>query len=138
MLTFCHKCAQSIIETWQGWPHRDSPIPVLPHILGSENCHVCGSNEPLDNKRIQWVNFHSENNTGLPDYWLLKIDAKDWYTKWGTPYLDTGRCSKCNSEVVISQFNPNERSSETASNCSKCNTVSRKRAGFSASNESKK
>ena len=37
MLTFCHKCAQSIIETWQEWPHRDSPIPVLPHVLDMKN-----------------------------------------------------------------------------------------------------
>ena len=115
-----------------------SPVPVLPHVLGSENCHVCGSNEPLDNKRIQWVNFHSENSTGLPDCWRLRIDADDWYKKWGAPYLDAGRYSECNSEVVISQFNANERSSGMASNCSKCKTVNRNRASFSASSESKK
>ena len=137
MLTFCHICAQSIIETWQGWPHRDSPIPVLPHVLDIENCHVCGSSERLDNKRIQWVNFHSEGSTGLPDYWLLKIDAEDWYKKWGVPYLDAGRCTKCDSETVISQFNPNERSSETGSNCSECKSVSRKMSALPTSGKFK-
>ena len=57
-----------------GLASQKPPIPYLEPVV-TEQCEKCGSTERLSNKRIFWFNVNEEHNTGLPDYWLLKIDA---------------------------------------------------------------
>lgn len=79
---FCYECAEHKLSEWKGWPHRSAPIPYL-HPLEDDNCWTCGSENRLSNRKIFWFNVHEKYNTGLPNYWLLKIDADPWYGKWG-------------------------------------------------------
>ena len=85
IIQYCEDCAKQILQTWKGWPHKKA-IPVLPKIVGSV-CENCGGNNILENNRITWFNYHGEYSTGLPEYWLLKIDGER--TKWGCPKLLT-------------------------------------------------
>lgn len=119
-LFYCHECAEQKLSQWRGWPHRSPPIPYL-HPLGEGNCEACGSDEKLSNTRIFWRNVHEEHNTGLPNYWLLEIDADHFYSKWGQPYLDKMLCRKCKSPATISVFGPNKNYIKY--NCQTCDRV---------------
>ena len=76
-------CATRILASWQGWRHKDV-VPLLPR-LESGYCESCGGSAPLNSERITWYNYHGQYNTGLPDYWLLKIEGER--TNWGLGYL---------------------------------------------------
>ena len=102
LLNFCFDCARQKLETWQGWPQKGQSIPYLQEI-GGENCVDCGSARKVSSDRIYWVNVNGEYSTGLPDYWLLEIDADHWYEKWGRPYLNTVKCKECSSPAIMSE-----------------------------------
>ena len=103
---YCYDCSEAKLNAWKGWPHKSPPIPYLETVEGN-NCDDCGSERKLSNQQIFWFNVHEKHNTGLPNYWLLKIDADPWYAKWGYPYKDRMRCLKCKQPATI---RPKDRS----------------------------
>jgi hypothetical protein len=70
-IRFCRKCALSAFNKWKGWPIRD-PVPILP-IMEQGKCPICGSVDEVISSNIAWLNIHGPYNTGLPDYWILKV-----------------------------------------------------------------
>jgi len=89
--------------------------------LEDDNCRTCGSENRLSNRKIFWFNVHEKYNTGLPNYWLLKIDADPWYGKWGRPYTGKMLCLKCKNPATISVFGPNQNYIKY--NCEACDKV---------------
>lgn len=118
-LTFCQTCATRILATWQGWPHKNV-VPMLPHLEASA-CATCGGTTPLRSDRITWYNYHGEFNTGLPDYWLLKIDGDT--TKWGLPYYSEGMCPRCHAQTVVSEMAYPNGKHERMHNCQLCGLI---------------
>jgi hypothetical protein len=116
---YCKNCTQSIIKSWKGWPHRDI-IPLLPRIIDGV-CEMCSNNDGLDSSKIQWYNYHSEFNTGLPDYWLLEVRSQ--INKWGYPYYGEGDCPQCNKRSIISQMKYPNGVFELAHNCTECGVI---------------
>ena len=116
--SFCRECASKKLSEWRGWPYRDPPVPYLEPLKG-EDCPGCGSDEQISESQIYWFNVHEENNTGLPDYWLLKIDADPWYAKWGRPYNGVMKCQTCNKPATISK----RQSGSLRVNCENCGTI---------------
>lgn len=116
IIKYCEICARRIISEWRGWPHKQ----VLPDIPKIENglCTDCGNSSSLASERITWFNFHSEFNTGLPDYWLLEIDGAR--TKWGHPYYGECKCIKCSEKAVLSEMKFPNGKHEFKCNCSQC------------------
>ena len=113
---YCVTCATRILASWQGWPHKDV-VPLLPR-LESGYCESCGGSAPLNSERITWYNYHGQYNTGLPDYWLLKIEGER--TKWGLPYYAEGACPKCRSHTIISEMKYPNGKHELMHNCKEC------------------
>ena len=101
---FCLRCARKAFGIWKGWcsvgtekwDDRQKAPTVLPDIprLICGVCPQCGANEPLLEQQIFYVNYHGEGNTGLPDYFVLKIspaahlERHAFHRKWGQPYRD--------------------------------------------------
>lgn len=113
---YCESCAKRILSHWQGWPHKDI-VPSLPR-LQSGVCESCGGSAPLNSNVVTWHNHHGPFNTGLPDYWLLKIEGE--VTKWGLPYYAEGECPHCHGRTIISEMEyPNGRQ-ELMHNCKEC------------------
>ena len=121
-IEFCLECSLEIISKWKGWPHRSPPVPYLEQI-NEQECDACSSKEKLSNKRIYWYNVHEKNNTGLPNYWLLKIDAGSDYEKWGQPYKDKMKCSKCTNSATISELVTPNKKRQIKCNCENCDRV---------------
>ena len=117
---YCLECAEQKLSQWKGWPHRSPPIPYL-QPLGDGSCKACHSDERLSNKRIFWRNVHEKHNTGLPNYWLLEIDADPFNNKWGQPYSGDMKCTKCKGPATISVFGPNKN--HIKYNCEACEGV---------------
>jgi len=116
-LNFCAICAPRLIESWQGWPNRNA-IPRLPKLVDGA-CQSCGSQAPpIESTRIVWFNYHSDNNTGLPDYWLLQVDGER--LKWGLPYFAESACAKCGATAPVSQMQYPNGTSEFKVNCASC------------------
>lgn len=115
-LEFCAQCAQSALGSWKGWPHRDV-VPSLAQ-LRAGTCEVCGSGTSIRNESIAWLNYHSEFNTGLPDYWLLAVTQSP--NKWGLPYFAIGLCPKCGDETVVSEMQFPNGNRELKHNCQQC------------------
>lgn len=115
--TYCLKCSKSILDSWQGWPHKDA-VPLLP-LQVSGTCENCKAEaQALVSSQITWFNYHSEDNTGLPDYWLLQIDGDR--TKWGSPYHSEGICPVCSNRSIISQMKCPNGKVEFKNNCLEC------------------
>ena len=119
---YCYDCSEAKLKAWKGWPHKSSPIPYLETVEGN-NCDTCGSERKLSNQQIFWFNVHEKHNTGLPNYWLLKIDADPWYAKWGYPYKDKMRCLKCKQPATISERRISDQKTEVKYNCEACDEV---------------
>jgi hypothetical protein len=117
------------LAQWKGWPHKNLPIPYLMPLL-ADSCDNCGSTQTLSSDRIFWFNVHERHNSGLPNYWLLKIDAELWYANWGRPYKGETTCQKCGQPAVISEMNYPNGKHELKSNCEFCGTVSPQRTGL--------
>ena len=109
-IRFCRSCTLSAIEKWKGWPIRDA-VPVLP-ILKDSKCPMCGGSDEIISTRISWLNIHGPYNTGLPDYWVLKVSDTKWGfeknfpSKWGLPYYELIKCPKCGGNLLTSIFCP--------------------------------
>ncbi len=116
---YCRACAESILKQWKGWPHRDA-VPLLPTSIDGK-CENCGGNETLISTDITWFNYHNEYSTGLPDYWLLKINPNG--NKWGFPYYTESACRKCNERTILSLMNYPNGSREIRYNCEKCGVL---------------
>jgi len=115
-IQYCESCATQILASWQGWPHK-YVVPLLPR-LESGSCGLCGGSVPLYSERITWYNYHGPYSTGLPDYWLLKIEEER--TKWGLPYYAEGVCPKCRSRTIISEMKYSNGKHEFMHNCKEC------------------
>jgi hypothetical protein len=116
---YCISCSQSILDSWKGWPHKDS-IPLLPRIIDGR-CEKCGGTECLEPSTICWLNYHSEYSTGLPDYWLLKREPQQ--NKWGLPYAGETNCPKCNNRAIVSQMKHPDGNIEMYHNCENCGVL---------------
>jgi len=116
---YCLKCSADILNGWQGWPHKVA-VPLLPQMVHG-HCTVCDGIDVLHSDRITWFNYHSDFNTGLPDYWLLKINGER--TKWGLPYLSECECRKCGGRAIVSEMNYPNGKYETKSNCEACGVL---------------
>ena len=116
---YCYECAEQKLSKWKGWPLKN-PVPYLETVDGN-NCDACGSEIKLSNKQIFWFNVHEKYNTGLPNFWLLKIDADPWYSKWGYPYKDKMLCLKCKKPATISEFMSDRN--KLKCNCAACDKV---------------
>jgi hypothetical protein len=116
---YCLPCSKVILESWKGWPHKKA-VPALPHIDGNQ-CEKCDSSQSLSGHKITWFNYHSEFNTGLPDYWLLEIDGER--IKWGKPYLGQEECPKCGTIAIVSEMNYPSGRRELKINCTRCGLV---------------
>ena len=115
---YCISCAEPILEKWKDWPQRKA-VPLLPRLIGGV-CEACGGTKPLKASHIQWLNYHDEFSTGLPDYWQLVIMLKP--NKWGTPYLGESDCPRCQGRAVVSQMNC-EKEGKACYNCSTCGVI---------------
>ena len=109
VIRFCRNCTIAALANWKGWPIRDR-IPILP-IVRDDDCPLCGCTEKVISTNIFWLNIHSEYSTGLPDYWVLKINRaehfeKRFLSKWGLPYFEMLLCNKCGSDLLTSIFFP--------------------------------
>jgi hypothetical protein len=113
---YCESCAAPWLGAWKGWPHKDT-LPLLPR-LDVSPCRSCGGTSALRSERITWFNYHSEYSTGLPDYWLLKIDGER--TRWGRPYYAEGACPKCGTRTIVSQMRYPNGTHELMHNCPSC------------------
>lgn len=100
-MSYCLSCATKAFQKWKGWPaegkqsskneQKDS-IPMLLEMIEGF-CPVCRSSESLQPDLVYYLNIHGSGNTGLPDYFILKI-AKDkndptlaWsHGRFGRPY----------------------------------------------------
>lgn len=115
--TYCEPCSVPLLTAWRGWPHQ-RPVPLLPRLVGGA-CEACsGSGKELDSRRVRWFNYHSEHNTGLPDYWLLKFDGAA--SKWGLPYFGEGVCPRCQGRTIESQMNYPNGTREIRHSCAVC------------------
>jgi len=115
-IQYCEECAKKMLPVWKGWPHKQA-VPMLPRIKGG-SCLKCGGNTCLANESITWFNFHSEYNTGLPDYWLLEINGSR--KKWGRPYYGECTCSKCGEPSILSEMKFPNGQQEFKCNCKQC------------------
>lgn len=115
---YCKSCATRILASWQGWPHKDA-VPLLPR-LESGICESCGGSASLNSERITWYNYHGSYNTGLPDYWLLKIEGGG---RWGLPYYAERLCPKCRERTIISEIKYPNGEREHMHNCKKCGLI---------------
>lgn len=115
-IAFCDRCAKALLASWKGWPHRN-PVPHLAK-LESPTCVNCGGEERLDSFRIRWFNYHSEYSTGLPDYWLLKVDQGS--RKWGRPYYAEIACPSCDRVAIVSEMQYPNGGDEMKLNCAQC------------------
>ena len=118
--SYCFHCSVDILSAWKGWPHKDT-LPILP-VLRDGHCAHCSNSKALSGERITWFNYHSEFSTGLPDYWLLKIDGER--TKWGHPYLRDSDCPRCGVPAIISEMNYPNGKHELKVNCGACGVIS--------------
>jgi hypothetical protein len=121
-IEFCFECSLSKISKWKGWPQRSPVVPYLKQV-NEQLCEVCGSKNKLSNKRIYWCNIHQRHSTGLPDYWVLKIDAGAEYERWGQPYSGSMKCPKCKNAATISEFITPNKKSQLKCNCENCDRV---------------
>jgi hypothetical protein len=108
-IRFCRSCSISSLKRWKGWPIRD-PLPLLP-LIENGKCKICGGTNDLLSMNIIWLNIHGPYNTGLPDYWILKINEgktfkKKFISKWGLPYYKFETCKRCGGLLLVSIFNP--------------------------------
>ena len=114
---YCETCATRTLAVWKGWPHRDA-VPLLKR-LEAGVCSSCNGTSVLRSERVVWFQYHSEFSTGLPDYWLLKIDCLRAKGR-GLPYYAEDSCPKCKGRTVVSEMRyPNGRH-ELMHNCPSC------------------
>jgi hypothetical protein len=90
----CRACAGWAFERWRGWCadglDDPPPVPDVPRVVAGR-CPRCGGTVGVAAERIGYANVHGEYNTGLPDFFFLKIfDAPrdDSSGRWGMPYRD--------------------------------------------------
>lgn len=115
-IAYCASCSVDALNGWMGWPHRDA-VPLLP-ALRDGACPACGGSKPLVADQVQWFNYHGAGNTGLPDYWLLRVgDARP---KWGSPYHSAGTCPTCGAPSIISEMRFPNGELEYRHNCARC------------------
>ena len=102
---FCAACAEKSFQIWKGWcsagtenwdeqAKGKTALPDLP-VMTSGNCLICGSAQSLSAEHIYYQNIHGQYNTGLPDYFVLKISKAAVFkdnlcSKFGSPYRDEG------------------------------------------------
>jgi hypothetical protein len=115
---YCEPCARTILAQWQAWPHRTA-VPTLP-ILVDGACTLCGADAGVRSERIRWENVHGTYNTGLPDYWLLQVDAGN--AKWGRPYSSEAACPRCGGRSIVSEMKHSSRR-ELMLNCPACGVI---------------
>ena len=100
---YCERCAREAFRAWQGWctsgtegwnaKSRDRlRLPDLPQ-LQDARCPECGGSESLVAAQIFYENYHGPWNTGLPNYFVLRIadearNAEPARRQWGRPYDD--------------------------------------------------
>lgn len=90
----CNKCAKLAFEQWRGWCAYGltdpPPVPDVPRLVDGR-CSKCASTDGVAPDRVGYVNVHSEFNTGLPDFFVLKVfdsAAEVSGSRWGVPYMD--------------------------------------------------
>ena len=76
-LITCRHCAEWAVGRWRGWyptprANASEALPQLPAMNGGK-CERCGGQEPLALNHIIYQNYHGPYNTGMPDYFYLKI-----------------------------------------------------------------
>jgi hypothetical protein len=116
---YCKDCSQSILKKWKGWRLR-KVIPMLPRMFDG-TCEACGGREELEASRIAWLNYHSEYNTGLSNYWLLVISQQQ--NNWGEPYYCESKCPRCNGRSIVSKISYSNGTEETCHNCNDCGVI---------------
>ena len=116
---YCIKCSQEILGAWKGWPHRD-PIPLLPRMIDGR-CENCCGTEFIVPTTISWLNYHSADSTGLPDYWLLRVAAQ--LNNLGQPYYGEINCPNCNCRSTVSQMHYPNGTDELCLNCANCGVI---------------
>lgn len=111
---YCQECAERLLGTWRGWPHR-SVVPLLPLMQGGP-CPACGGDLVLRSSDIAWLNVHGSYSTGLPDHWVLAVRADSF--SWGKPYYAESLCGMCGGRSVISHFTHDRHA--FVNNCEAC------------------
>ncbi len=116
---FCPVCTLLILDSWKGWPNKDV-IPYLPQVEDGRCAHCSAvSFNSISSRSLTWKNVHGPYNTGLPDYWIIGVGE----SKWGLPYFTMGKCPKCRSTSIVSQFFYPNGQVEFKHNCQKCGVV---------------
>ncbi len=72
---------------------------------------------------IAWYNHHGPYNTGLPDYWLLVVNAGENLRNWGFPYFAEGPCPVCGERSVVSCMSLPNGGQELKYNCPTCGVL---------------
>ncbi len=116
---YCSECSKEILGAWRGWPHKDA-IPLLPRMIDG-SCERCGGKEFIEPTSISWLNCHSGDSTGLPDYWILKIQPEP--NHWGQPCIGEICCPNCTERATISQMKYSGRADELCMNCENCGVI---------------
>lgn len=117
----CRNCSESAINSWKGWPTKDK-VPNL-RVLSENACPTNADHEITSANDIVWQNIHSSGNTGLPDYWELRLVPEPTWEgdpKWGNPYLRISSCVTCRDTQILSTmiFPDNTRQAFVQCGCS--------------------
>ena len=92
----CRTCAEWAFARWRGWcsmgteDWTEKPnLPDVPSLDGGK-CPRCGGADGLKLEDVSYQNVHGPYNTGLPDYFCLRMDPANlkWGAEWGKPYRD--------------------------------------------------
>jgi hypothetical protein len=80
---------------WDETERTSTRIPDIPRVTQGR-CPQCGATQPLLAHQIFYWNYHGPGNTGLPDYYVLRIariedlSQRAASRRWGMPYMDAG------------------------------------------------
>lgn len=97
---YCRDCAEWACARWRGWHStpQSSPNEALPDLpmMVRGKCDICGGENTVRSDYIIYENYHGPWNTGLPDYFYLRLSMRQQssrrfgYTTLELPYPLTG------------------------------------------------
>jgi hypothetical protein len=109
----CRTCADWAFNRWRGWcAHGLDDPPPVPDVsrLVAGRCPRCEGDEGVTAAHIGYVNLHGEGNTGLPDFFVLRIfdgPGDDSWGRWGMPYKDP-KVGRVPTEELPRQYPPHD------------------------------
>lgn len=85
---FCRPCSLPRIAEWRGCPRGFGPcrantpaVPDLP-VLSGGTCPNCGGSDGVPMDHFVFQNVHGPDNTGLPDFFVIEMQAPPGHHGW--------------------------------------------------------